>query len=100
MKPPGTLGARPGGGTLNATLGARNIGHRVLLRHRPERQAALKGDRRMEQSNTIPAPLRALLAEAAECRRDGDHGAAVVLDVAALLALRAYSAEARGGRHG
>ena len=39
--------------------------------------------------------LRALLAEASEHRRRGDHGAAHVLDVAALIALRAIQSAAR-----
>lgn len=45
--------------------------------------------------------LRVLLAEAAEHRRKGDLGAAHVLDLAALVALRAIAAEARREvRHG
>lgn len=49
----------------------------------------------MEPTTTTAAPLRDLLTEAAEHRRRGDTGAAVVLDLAALVALRAIQTAAR-----
>lgn len=50
---------------------------------------------------TPPTGLRDLFAEAAEHRRKGDLAAAHVVELAALIALRAIVAEARREvRHG
>ena len=50
----------------------------------------------MQIITTAPPPLRDILAEAAELRRRGDHGAAHALDLVALLALRGIVAAAKG----
>lgn len=46
------------------------------------------------RTGTSTLPVRALLAEAAELRREGDLGAAHALDVAAVVAARAIACQA------